>query len=257
VPETVRNAWIESTYNNRGTPSIPNPKDYGDNTPQYTPTMTTEEYVAKKKEEIQAIIEKYYCSGEADNIGDVEKSLLDQIMEEINKREWKAHEHTTIAEYDLKNSRIFSILGKLITHRTGTKITADDKTQDNSAPIYTYSVLNAADPLSSEGGIRLNIAGYGIDIKLSWQNTGVHLFGKSGENSEITGGLRIDFSEGEIGFETTTSTEKDNKTSTTYESYNINFIVPGGAAIAILGSPQLAAYLASLLQSGGVPVPAG
>jgi len=71
VPETVRNAWIESTYNNRGTPSIPDPKDYGDNTPQYTPTMTTEEYVAKKKEEIQAIIERYYCSGEADKIEDV------------------------------------------------------------------------------------------------------------------------------------------------------------------------------------------
>ena len=76
VPETVRNAWIESTYNTRGRPSIPNPKDYGDNTPQYTPTMTTEEYVAKKKEEIQAIIEKYYCSGEADNIGDFDPKVF-------------------------------------------------------------------------------------------------------------------------------------------------------------------------------------
>ena len=87
MPETVRNAWIESTYNNRGTPSIPDPKDYGDNIPQYTPTMTTEEYVAKKKEEIQAIIEKYYCSGEADEIsldgGGIDWSLWASIERTI------------------------------------------------------------------------------------------------------------------------------------------------------------------------------
>ena len=76
VPEPVRNACIESTYNRTNKPAIPDPKDYGDNTPQYTPTMTVEEYVAKKKEEAQAIIEKYYCSGEADNIGEFDPNSI-------------------------------------------------------------------------------------------------------------------------------------------------------------------------------------
>ena len=49
--------------------------------------MTTEEYVAKKKEEIQAIIEKYYCSGEADKIsldgGGIDWSLWASIERTI------------------------------------------------------------------------------------------------------------------------------------------------------------------------------
>ena len=186
-----------------------------------------------------------------------DKSFLDQIMEEINKRKWDIHEHTTLAEYGFENPEVILYLWGLITHRYGKTVEVGNNTQDNSAPIYTYSVWNVADPLSSEGGVRLNIAGYGIDLKLSLDNIGVHLFGKSGENSETMGGLRIDLSKGEIGFETAVSTSEGNKTSTTYESYNISLIVPATVAVAILGGPQLVAYLASLLQSGGVPVPVG
>ncbi len=117
-----------------------------------------------------------------------------------------------------------------ITLTTGSKTTTMVSQHGNSSkPISVYANKDTANPIkSSSVGIYVNAESFTLDFSLALDDIGISGSWTTGDTTE-SGGIKLNLSKLELGFEKSTAVQWDNTTETVYTNCSIN----GGSIIAL------------------------
>lgn len=111
-----------------------------------------------------------------------------------------------------------------VTVTTGAKTTQTVSSRgDSSKPISVFANKDAQHPIiSSSVGININISDFTLVFSLGLDNTSISGAIKSGDRTDSFG-VKADFSEFQVGFESATTIQQGNTSGVAYSNISANF----------------------------------